>query len=513
MANSRLKIYLGQTGLRLTKGETYRIEVDENLVYETASPILLPNAQNDALVEWTAAGIDAEDVTIASAGLDKIIISFPVDVNIFDSGDYITENYFNPGYISGDLGTIELYGEDSTSVDTWNFPHDAGIEFNSRSIAVTSASALTELDTYYISIPADIIEDTVAISNEEILNLDFVYDPPPVTTIDATITSSASIDVEAQKFKSFTSSINTLGAFGTDANSANVGATLGINSLAFITNVDGSPNYGLINKVSSASANDYIHESNPVYATRLSEEHALVQYTSSGNNIVGIYHADDSSTITWFNVYSDESNIPIEANTISLYTTDSIEISPQSFIAARGSTASKFLVGQITGESTVVTYEIDKPSGAGTTFANQWNVSDDYYVCVDNNGKIYIYDTDDRSLVNSISTGLTSIIKVAISNNNVYVIESAKIRGYNIISGSSVLSVDGGSNTDIHGCDSMIGIARGIDSVVYKTIDHTVVKSSFNALTIAVHENAIAAGNSLYDDGTYTDRGIVTSYH
>ena len=191
---SRLKINLDQLGLTLTKGETYRIAMDENVVFKTGSPIRLPNAAQDNLLEWTASGYSVQSMTLTTEFGDRIKMSFDEVVFVHDDGDYIAASYFEPNYIIGDsLGTIELYGEDSVLIDSWEFPQDIQ-QFFTNGFIVQSSTALPEdSSSLYITIPEDVFADAFRVSNNAINDFDFIYEVGPVLTADASVSSIANL--------------------------------------------------------------------------------------------------------------------------------------------------------------------------------------------------------------------------------------------------------------------------------------------------------------------------------
>ena len=190
---SRLKINLGQLGLTLTKGETYRIAMDENVVFKTGSPIRLPNLSNDNIVEWTASGFSVQSMTVTTEVGNRIKMLFDEDVFVHDDGDYIAATYFEPNYITGVLGTIELYGDDSVLIDSWQFPQDIQ-QFYTNGFIVESSTVLPDdSSSLYITIPEDLFADVFRVTNNAINDFDFIYEVGPVVTGSASVSSVASL--------------------------------------------------------------------------------------------------------------------------------------------------------------------------------------------------------------------------------------------------------------------------------------------------------------------------------
>lgn len=190
---SRLKINLDQLGLTLTKGETYRIAIDENVVFKTGSPIRLPNVSNDNILEWTANGFSVQSMTLTTELGNRIKMLFDESVFVHDEGGYIEATYFEPNYITGVLGTIELYGDDSVLIDSWQFPQDIQ-QFYTNGFIVESSTVLPEdSSSLYITIPEDLFADTFRVTNNAINDFDFIYEVGPVVTGSASVSSSATI--------------------------------------------------------------------------------------------------------------------------------------------------------------------------------------------------------------------------------------------------------------------------------------------------------------------------------
>jgi hypothetical protein len=190
---SRLKINLDQLGLTLTKGETYRVAMDENVVFKTGSPIRLPNVSNDNIVEWTASGFSVQSMTLTTEVGNRIKMSFDEDVFVHDDGDYIAATYFEPNYITGVLGTIELYGDDSVLIDSWQFPQDIQQFFTNGFIVESSTALPDDSSSLYITIPEDLFADVFRVTNNAINDFDFIYEVGPVVTASASISSIATI--------------------------------------------------------------------------------------------------------------------------------------------------------------------------------------------------------------------------------------------------------------------------------------------------------------------------------
>lgn len=529
--STTVKFRLEDLGIALTKGETYRIAINENFVYESGSPILLPNAQSDNLVEWTAAGANTDNISITfGAGADTIIITTQTKFSIHDAGDYIAQGYYSSGYISGDLGTITLYGEDSTLAYNWNFPHDSNVLLGDEvgddgrfftKIILTGAN-LTDTQTYWISIPVDIIEDVFTITNDAMLDYDFVYNQNTKdTNAVATLDTESSVQVAAMVYKDFATvqSINLM----TSVLNPNdeFGQSVAINDNIFMVisdNVSGltyqhTPYISNYTNTTTLSEDDFRQGGTGTYTFDITMSDDYVLVASSESGLQEAYK----------NVSSVQTLSPISISTMDLIH-DQSKISKQNYYISSDidtlsySGISRIRLGYINPiddlPDNVQDITPTNFSNVGDYIGWRIAVNDEFFVSIDEDGHILSWQTanlsaggfnQESSLFNEFSTAKTNVLDIAISRSKfegqtdayVYVLTSIGTYVYQLSTGVLIETLLGGVSIDASNNNVIIGQTGA--AKLYRSGTHELQETftwpdTGNDTTVAISDNGIIVG-------------------
>lgn len=522
--DSSVKIDLTALGLNLVKGRTYRVEFDEGVVYETASPILLPNPANNRVFRWTATGMTSDNLTFSFGAGGNIIVTFDEPFTVAE-GDYFVDDYITRGYASDDLGTITLYGEDSTLAGSWTFPTDDNLGIGSDFILLEGAT-LVDGQYYWITIPEDVVEDPFDLGNEAITNVDFEVTVLPALQGEATLASTATVSCQAYKNVDYNNSKTFL---ETTADNTNFGRSITMNEQAISTTYDLNDN------------TEYVFLAN--YKTN--DEQTLTNYSNNARVQLSDNYLLTGNTLnvppitTYFDVFQTNSAGQY-MNDVTIDTTVATEFSREMnatasdsdkfymnkngyFVFRKDDGADSILIGTITGHDnpSVSISQIDQPSGqTDENFASVVTVSEDYIIVAGGgssspvNSTINVYDIDTHSLLYSFSTGVYNPTTLACAGDSIWL---------GSLTDNEIWSVSGtelGSNV-VGGIRKVAAsplwfIVRGLaeDVKIYRETTRTLVHTVGGTWTdVAILDNSYAVADETFSDGDYTNRGKVVVYY
>lgn len=506
----KVTIDLESLGLSLTSGVQYRFDLDEDFIHDTTYK--LPNVSQDnfALVEASVPKI--HNITFGTG--ENIVLDVGVS-NVLEStyfvDDYIETDYFEEGA----AGTIYLYDESSTLVQSYLVPDDVLISDDKSKIILPASGLLSNGFTYQIYFEANILSNLLG--NNIAQEIDFTYAYPGTgTSLSANISSNFDTDT-------FLSVI--------------------YSSRNYTFDLTGSQNHQYFG-TNIAMNNEYIVAiENADYSIRSSDLMYVYSFDGSTNTLVDTIEVETSGQATTSALHVINGNASADAYILSdryLYSVKDNQIKMiQYFSNAYNVGCSQtgiFAYVEFDDYDTLHVYrninesglsgtveKITLPETVGSNGLPNIFVSNAFIVVTDGTAsaiqsKIYVYDTTTLDLVNNITTEKTyfNTNTTAINGCNLY-FRDGDIVYINLLTGTKNTLLEE-NPYELKANDNLIAVSHRISNntwlKVYRADNTQIVNTFLGGLNIdsnvAISETGYCF--SLPKDNTNTGKITYNSF-